>query len=653
MKEKVLILTFGIGQRVQVDASMEDSILEEKLKELMEQKKFNYDAVDYRMNNSTESVFSEFVAEPLIQSFKPDKVFIIGTVKSSWASFLSKFSNASVEKVARLYRIQENNGINTKGKELAELTKEINDIFQKELKKEPFDKVKKVQVIVTRYGLNEEELLENYRLISNIGKFLEKDVSYEVAFDITHSFRSLPIYNLVILSYFKQVSQYDITISHVYYGNLEVKRENDNIASIIDLGELVKVLDLNNGVSEFKNTGNAGTLLSMIPDEERELRNVLEKFDWATQINAFNKVEESLIELMELIHRQENTEENKYADLKRMIEEVIVKKFFKDNGINYKSNEEFLRLPVQEKKYAICKWYLNQNRYGLAVATALEALRSYLVPLYLQERNIEVTEKNCENETYRRDALDILSYTQKYYKEREKMQDDTAKIVCQLENCRLCAKQVRDNFAHNLNEKIELKCDKCKMQDNYFDSKRVIQEFIFMLGQFRKEIQENPEGILRVYHKKMLRGNNNIKKAENVRIIVSPDDKVNYSEFQKSISKKYDVYYLDEEIRQMIQRGIKGKERTKNTVRNAVFLARYIKSINFEATSLHICLCNMEMEQAIYYTAMLNYYGIKQVYLNKETIINFGLELNSEKYDNMILDVQREELMGKNLIKYS
>lgn len=651
-KEKILILTLGTGKRVGIDAAMESAALEAALKENIEKKEFNYDAVEYRMNNKTEGTASEFVAEPLAKSFQPDKIFIIGTVKSSWASFLSKFGNLNFEKIAKLYKIQENHGIDTKGQQLEEIAKEINAIFKEELVKAPFHNVKEIQVILTRYGLNEEELLENYQLISGIGKHLKKDISYEIAFDITHSFRSLPIYNLVILNYFKQVSQYDITISHVYYGNVEVRRENQNIASIVDLGDLVEVLDLTSGTSEFKNTGNAETLLSLIPDEEKELRNALEKFDWATQINAFNKVEESLIELMEIIQRKNQKEGNKYADLKGMIEEVILKKFFMDNGMAYTGNEEFMGLPTEEKKYAICKWYLNQNRYGLAIATALEALRSYLVPFYLRGRNIEVNEENCENKEYRRDSLEILTYTKKYYETSGKTQDYVAQAVCQLENCRLCAKQVRDNFAHNLNEKIELKCDKCRAADDYFDSKRVIQQFIFMLGRLRKLLKNNPDGVIEIYKEKLLKGNRSMKKSDYVRVIVSPNKKVNFSKFQTGTKKNYDVYYLDEKIMKKIEKGITGKNKIKTTIKNAVFLARYIKSFNFDLESLHICLCNLDMGQMIYYTAMLNYYGIKHVYENNQTSINFGYELNQEKYYNLILDKEWEELMKLDLKLY-
>ena len=52
---------------------------------------------------------------------------------------------------------------------------------------------------------------------------------------------------------------------------------------MIDLAELAQVLDMSNAVSEFKNTGNAVSLLSLLKDEDDELKRNLELFDTATQ----------------------------------------------------------------------------------------------------------------------------------------------------------------------------------------------------------------------------------------------------------------------------------------------------------------------------------------------------------------------------------
>lgn len=664
-KEKILILTLGTGQKLDIEKGLGDEELKSILMNLVRENNFNYKQVVYRQNNSTEEVVSEFVAEPLTKFFQPDKIFIIGTVKSSWCMFYGKFGDMEPEKMLQLHRLEEENGRSTTGKELEEVTNKINEIFGKGIKKPPFDKVKDIQVIVTRYGLNEEELLQNYRLLSGIGTHLEKGIKYEVAYDITHSFRSLPIYNLIILNYFKQVSQYGVSISHVYYGNIEIRGEQQDTASIIDLEDLVQVLDLTNGTSEFRNTGNAKTLLSLIPKEEEELKNALEKFDWATQINAFDKVEEALTELMEVLQKESGPEQNPYADLKKMIEEVILRKFFVDNGIDCCNSKEYLQLPMAEKQYAICKWYYNQNRYGLAIATAMEALRSYMVPFYLRIKNIEVNQENCEKEEHRKAGLDILANIRKNCVKSGKNKDYMEQALCQLDCCRHCATQVRNNFAHNLNKKVDLKCSNCKGENEYFEARTVVRQYIFMLDRLRKIIKSNREDVYELCLGQQRKKKRPINSTQGIRLIVSPTKnannekitykKINYEDYTKgaaTLKKTYDVYYLDKKIREEIDKETLKKGKAKNSAKNAIFLAKYIKEKVDNMDELHVYLCNMDMEQMIYYTAMLKFHGIQHVYEQDGTILNFAYKLNGEEYENIVLKDEQEKLMQLELIQY-
>lgn len=672
-KEKILILTLGTGKYIKIDAKMEDAKLEEALQESIEKKEFNYEPVKYTYNyelkeegykDEIQSVTSEFVAEPLICDFQPQKVIIIGTVKSSWSSFLSKFGDNDIKQIARLYKIQQKFGIDTKGEELEKVNKEINEIFKRGLTQGVFQNVEDIQIIVTRYGINEQELSENYQFINSIGKCLKEDVSYEIAFDITHSFRSLPLYNLIILNYFKQVSKYDVSIRHVYYGNVEVRHEINNIGSIVDLGNLVQVLDLTNGTSEFRNTGNAKTLLSLIPKEEEELKNALEKFDWATQINAFDKVEKALTELMEVLQKEGGYEQNPYADLKKMIEEVILRKFFADNGINCRNSKEYLQLPMAEKQYAICKWYYNQNRYGLAIATAMEALRSYMVTFYLRGKKIEVNQNNCEKEEYRKAGLDILANIRKNCEKTGKNMNSIEMVLCQLDCCRPCATQVRNIFAHNLNKKVDLQCNRCRGEE-YFEARTVVERYIFLLDRLRKILKKREEEVYELCLGQQRKKKRPINSTQGIRLIVSPTKnvnnekitykKINYEDYTKgaaTLKKTYDVYYLDKKIREEIDKETLKKGKAKNSAKNAIFLAKYIKEKVDNMDELHVYLCNMDMEQMIYYTAMLKFHGIQHVYEQDGTILNFAYKLDEEEYENIVLKDEQEELMQLELIQY-
>ena len=65
---------------------------------------------------------------------------------------------------------------------------------------------------------------------------------------------------------------------------MEVSRELGN-AYIVDLKDLVNVLDLTSAAAEFKNTGNAVSLLKMLQSDD-EMKEILENFDIAEQVFA-------------------------------------------------------------------------------------------------------------------------------------------------------------------------------------------------------------------------------------------------------------------------------------------------------------------------------------------------------------------------------
>ena len=177
-------------------------------------------------------------------------------------------------------------------------------------------------------------------------------MSYHVSFDITHSFRSLPLYNLIILNYLKEVKQLPIRIDHVFYGNFdashdsgmkrtldagEKKGDKAQFSPIVDLGNLVNVLDLTNGVTEFRNTGNAVSLLQNMQREQKieedDFAENLSRFDWAMQVNDFDQMKASIEDFLSYSSRMES--EGAYEDLKSMVVQVIRERFGKVFSTQY------------------------------------------------------------------------------------------------------------------------------------------------------------------------------------------------------------------------------------------------------------------------------------------------------------------------------
>lgn len=476
-KKKVLILTLGTGRRLPNGAPA------------------GYVKTSYQFEGAGEAVESAYVAEPLVSDFRPDLIFIIGTVKSAWLEFYQYFTVGKTEEEELLFcELDPVSGRNVSGEELRKAAEAINGIFAGGLDREPFSREVRTRVILTRYGMDNEELLENYQLLSSIKDWLEPDTDYEIAFDITHSFRSLPIYNLIILNYLSVISSTNLDITHIYYGNLDVRGENGGIAPILDLHDLISVMHLTSGVSEFKNTGNCRTLLEQIPETESELREALENFDWATQVNSFDKVQKSLMELL-MITERETTGSSRYTDLNHMINAVLRQKFLNLESDERKASEVLAKMSMADRRLMTAKWYLNQNRYGQAAATAYEALKSYLVPVYLKKAKETVCEEDYLVEDYLTATLKRLRYVYAYLKDRRTKLSRMEEFFRDLEWTRKKAVIVRNRFAHNLTEKGS----KWPRTMTPEEEKQYVSHLIELIEQLKREITKRPAEVDRVY----------------------------------------------------------------------------------------------------------------------------------------------------------
>lgn len=233
--KKVLMLSLGTGRKEFIlneekIIKEENLAKEEKKQMIMDGRLKPYDKTVYRKPDDSGTMESEFVAEPLIELFCPDEIIIIGTSKSAWTSFFYAFGEEYAlknDRMTQLFELEENGGKDLDIEELKEYAQKIQEYYEEGITTWGAGRKKvKLHIIVTRYGINRSELLQNYRLISSsVGAVLnQRDTKYQVAFDITHSFRSMPIYNLVVLNYLQNVSQINLEIAHVYYGNLDGKR---------------------------------------------------------------------------------------------------------------------------------------------------------------------------------------------------------------------------------------------------------------------------------------------------------------------------------------------------------------------------------------------------------------------------------------------
>ncbi|MCW5907199.1 MAG: TIGR02221 family CRISPR-associated protein [Chitinophagales bacterium] len=132
-------------------------------------------------------------------------------------------------------------------------------------------------------GKSEAEIWDIFNIaFSNINE------NARVIFDITHSFRSLPMLNMVLINYAKLLK--NITVDGIYYGAFEAKIKNnagEDCAPIWNLKAFSSIQDWTDNAGIFLKTGNAAPLAQQITTEPyKEIKNSLLRF---SQFNLVNR----------------------------------------------------------------------------------------------------------------------------------------------------------------------------------------------------------------------------------------------------------------------------------------------------------------------------------------------------------------------------
>ncbi len=587
---------------------------------------YPYITANYRMDGSDKIVNSPFVAEALIHEVNPDVIVIIGTVTSAWGAFYHRYHREQIEDFeSRWNGIEErisNMGRSASDDEISSFQEYINDLFNKDLN---INNCPKIDVCMIKYGLNESELIYTYDKIKNHLKSVISDYTADrddinISFDITHSFRSIPIYNLVVINYCRLLISNKIRISHVYYGNLDVARENNGIAEIVDLKEIVNVLETTRGISEFINTGNAATLLGWLNDDDRtddQFINALKGFNEALYLNKRNDIQ---LYIESLIKIPLNDEKDAVSDAKRIIQDILRREITlpdKESG-----DDKQKQLSEAAFQLSMAKWCLGLGQVGLAASFAIEAFKSFLVVVYEEDPS------KYGDDNRRKRAEQLFGVKVENTKEKE--------LFARYKESAPLARLTRNTYAHNL-EMSETECIKydeaCVAIKEYIeDIEKIMQSDIEDLkdGELEKIAilitNANDQKTLDEYAKCIYRPNTRIYCLRGMDFVL-PTTEVNTTikRFCRIISKKVEELY-DGTKDCTITKMVFGDDIDERISRNcALMISSYIKGLHLN-----------------YYTCPRNS-GKKRTHKNLEFDyiweIDLSNEFNNDKLSEIRLDL--------------
>ncbi len=317
-------------------------------------KEREYRMATYRFPDGANYI-DKFVAKSLYQYYGIDRLILVGTTKSMWEEVYREFAEQKGIFDAKIYD------------ELGEFCIEASAETSPQI---PFQNEIEValgndsKAIVIKYGLNDEELQFNAAKILGIEQYLNKGDDLYV--DITHSFRSLPLYLMNTLIYLQNVSQKQIEIRHISYGMLDVTSEL-GYTPVVELNNLLVLNQWITGAYAFTQFGNAYQIADLLEKEnEKDVANRLRDFSDEMNLNHLDGLQTQLNKLSAIKNRTD------FSAIPNTIIPAAVSSYIKTLSVGSSST------PNAAFQYKIACWQYEHKNYANAYLSLLESLLTYV-----------------------------------------------------------------------------------------------------------------------------------------------------------------------------------------------------------------------------------------------------------------------------------
>lgn len=311
-----------------------------------------YKTANYKLGDKELGQFP-FVSAALKKHYNIDKIILVGTVHSMWEEvyrWYNAFYGRPTDEDVYFSIADSCEKANYK----SPLTIPHLDLIEQSLGNGS-------KVVLIKYGINEEEVKENINIILGLEQHLNHED--ELIVDITHSFRSLPIFMMNLLIYLKNVSNKNIKISHIHYGMLEMDKEL-GFTPIIDLKAILDVNDWITGAYSFSQFGNAYKISNLMKNEDSSVATLLDEFSNLMNLNHLHAIQNISQRLSSIKNKQFNTL------LPQLTITPIVIDFVQRFAAP-RDNHSLFQLKV-------AKWQLEHKKYAQSMLTLNEAMITYI-----------------------------------------------------------------------------------------------------------------------------------------------------------------------------------------------------------------------------------------------------------------------------------
>lgn len=285
---------------------------------------------------------TSFIADALNRHLDFNKIFLIGTKRSIWDEAYMAFGGEDEEYIEELYE----------KKELGKVDENLLEKFTKTL---PYG----LEIKIVKYGLNEDELWENFTEFLTIVEQIEKND--ELYLDITHSFRSLSLMSFVMTQFAQTISDKNFKIKGVFYGMFEYQGENNGITPIVDIKILFEIQEWIKAIDAIKNYSDFNLLVNLLDENsiEKDVQNTFISLNNNISLANIASIRQFIKTASKKI-KTINSSENKIVKL--LAPEIL------------KLVEELEQDKDSDFQYNLAQWFYKNKNYALAYIALYEAI---------------------------------------------------------------------------------------------------------------------------------------------------------------------------------------------------------------------------------------------------------------------------------------
>jgi hypothetical protein len=262
------------------------------------------------------------------------------------------------------------------------VTKEARDTHWENLRNSLGNQISVTPVPIPS-GRSEAEIWEIFDAVVD-----SVEANSQIIFDITHSWRSIPMFVLLASAFLRKAKNVDI--QGVYYGAWDRDRPK---APILDLTPTIKLLDWLTATDKFIATGSSVELAKILSGIQRELHQKQAETRPTKLINLSGNIK-AISESIDLVRSRDLIEQS--AKLQRMSSQdikselgIFAKPFellfeqIQDDYGQFALNESEIQddTLILQKQFLLIRWYVVKGLSGQAILLSREWIISSLIVL--------------------------------------------------------------------------------------------------------------------------------------------------------------------------------------------------------------------------------------------------------------------------------